>query len=138
MRVVIDTNVLVSGIINPHGAPGRVLESVLAKAVLVLHDDRILDEYQQVLRRPPFGFEQSDIDSLLDFIELNGEHVSTRDIGVILPDVTDLPFLEVAVLGHADALITGDLKHFKARKGRHSAYVCTPAEFVNNLPASGS
>lgn len=129
MRVVIDINVLVSGIINPHGAPGRVLEAVLAKAVLVLHDDRILDEYQQVLRRPPFGFEQSDIDSLLDFIELNGEHVSTGDIGVILPDVTDLPFLEVAVLGHADVLITGNLKHFKARKGRHSAYVCTPAEF---------
>ena len=135
MRVVIDTNVLVSGIINPHGAPGRVLDAVLARAVLVLHDDRILDEYRQVLRRPLFGFVQSNIDSLLDFIEMSGEHVSTRDIGVVLPDPTDLPFLEVAILGSADALVTGNLKHFKPTRGRYKMNVYPPHEFVKKLPA---
>ena len=136
MRVVIDTNVLVSGIINPHGAPGRVLDGVLARAVLVLHDDRILDEYRQVLRRPLFGFAQSNIDSLLDFIEISGEHVSTRDIGVVLPDPTDLPFLEVAILGSADALVTGNLKHFKPKMGRYKMSVYPPHEFVRKLPAT--
>lgn len=136
MRVVIDTNVLVSGIINPHGAPGRVLDAVLARAVLVLHDDRILDEYRQVLRRPLFGFAQSNIDSLLDFIEMSGEHVSPRDIGVVLPDPADLPFLEVAILGRADALVTGNLKHFKPKTGRYKMNVCAPHEFVKKLPAT--
>ena len=91
MRVVIDTNVLVSGIINPHGAPGRVLDAVLARAVLMLHDDRILDAYRQILRRPVFSFAQSHIDALLDFIETSGEHVSARDIGIVVPDPTDFP-----------------------------------------------
>lgn len=136
MRVVIDTNVLVSGIINPHWAPGRVLDAVLARAVHVLYDDRILDEYRQVLRRPLFGFAQSNIDSLLDFIEMSGEHVSTRNIGVVLPDPTDLPFLEVAVLGSADALVTGNLKHFKPTMGRYKMNVCSLHEFVKKLPAT--
>lgn len=46
MRVVIDTNVLVSGTINPHGAPGRVVEAALTEVLAVLYDDRILSEYQ--------------------------------------------------------------------------------------------
>lgn len=136
MRVVIDTNVLVSGIINPHGAPGRVLDAVVGRAVLVLHDDRILDEYRQVLRRPVFGFAQSYIDALLDFIETSGEHVSARDIGIVLPDPTDLPFLEVAILGGADALVTGNLRHFKPRTGRYKMNVCPPHEFVKKLPGT--
>src|SRR6185437_14275965 len=130
MRVAIDTNVLVSGIINPHGAPGRVLDAVLARVLLVLHDDRILDEYRQVLRRPVFRFAQSNIDYLLDFIDRCGEHVSTREIGVVLPDPTDLPFLEVAILGSAEALITDNLRHFKPRMGRYNMNVCPPNEFV--------
>ena len=136
MRVVIDTNVLVSGIINPHGAPGRVLDAMLARALLVLHDDRILDEYRQVLRRPVFRFAQGSIDSLLDFIETCGEHVSTREIGVVLPDPTDLPFLEVALLGNAEALVTGNLKHFKPKLGRYKLNVWPPSEFVKKFPAT--
>ena len=138
MRAVIDTNVLVSSVINPHGAPGRVVDALLAKYMIALHDDRILDEYREVLRRPIFGFQEKDIDALLDFIEFTGEHVSTRDIGVVLPDTGDLPFLEVAACGNADALITGNLKHFKAKRGRHSVYVCTPAEFMKKFPRASS
>ena len=134
MRVVIDTDVLVSGIINPHGAPGRVLDAVVARAALVLHDDRILDEYRQILRWPVFGFAQSHIDALLDFIETSGEHVSARDIGIVLLDPTDLPFLEVAILGGADALVTGNLRHFKPRTGRYKMNVCPPHELVKKLP----
>ena len=135
MRVVIDTNVLVSIVINPHGTPARVIDALLAEFIIALHDDRILDEYREVLSRPIFGFHSGDIDALLDFIESAGEHISTRDIGVVLPDPSDLPFLEVAAAGHANALITGNLKHFKPRRGRHSVFVCTPAEFMKKLAA---
>ena len=130
MRVVIDTNVLVSAALNPHGAPGRVVDAVLAETLTVLHDDRILSEYREVLMRPIFGFTHADIDTLLDFIEFTGEHTSTRDIGVILPDPSDLPFLEVAAAGRADALVTGNLRHFKPRRGQHEVYICTPNEFL--------
>lgn len=133
MRVVIDTNVLVSGIINPHGPPGRILDAVLSETIMVLHDDRILREYRDVLLRPVFGFQPADVGNVLDFIEFAGEHVSTTPINLILPDPTDLPFLEVAMAGLADALISGNGKHFKPKRGHHDIWVCAPAEFLQRL-----
>jgi len=130
MRVVVDTNVLVSGLMNPHGPiPGHVLDALLAGGIILLHDDR-LSEYWEVLTRPMFVFRRADVESLLHFIDFNGEHISGKDIGVVLPDPSDLPFLEIATAGLADALITGNLRHFKPTRGRHEVYVCTPAEFL--------
>jgi uncharacterized protein len=107
MRVVIDTNVLVSGILNPHGYPGRIVDAVLSETVIVLHDDRILADYQEVLQRPAFGFPRADVDAVLDFIDFAGEHLTARGIDLVLPDPSDLPFLEVAIAGLADALVRG-------------------------------
>jgi len=130
VRVVIDTNVMVSGVLNPHGSPGRILNALLAGTITVLHDDRILSEYREVLLRPAFGFRRSDVDVLLDFVETEGEHVSAESLALVLPDPDDLPFLEVATTGGADALITGNIKHFKARRGQHGVLVTTPADFL--------
>jgi putative PIN family toxin of toxin-antitoxin system len=128
MRVVIDTNVLVSGILNPHGSPGHILDALLSGAITLLHDDRILSEYREVLLRPSFGFVRSDVEALLDFVEFAGEHISSRSLSLVLPDPSDLPFPEVAASGAADTLITGNVKHFRPRRGRHSVPVSTPAD----------
>lgn len=128
-----DANVLVSGVINPHGPPGRIVDAALAGAFTVLLDDRIMSEYRAVLMRPAFGFRRADIDALLDFIEVAGEPTVARRLTVVLPDAADLPFLEVAAGGHADTLITGNIKHFKPRRGYHDVHVCTPAAFVARL-----
>jgi putative PIN family toxin of toxin-antitoxin system len=130
MRVVIDTNVMVSGVLNPHGPPGRIINGVLSESFTVLHDDRILLEYREVLLRPTFGFSRSDVEVLLDFVQWAGEHVSAEPLALVLPDPNDLPFLEVATSGAADALITGNLKHFKPQRGRHNVPVTTPADFL--------
>jgi uncharacterized protein len=133
MRVVIDTNVLVSGVINPHGSPGRVVDSVIAQAIAVLYDDRILLEYRDVLLRPFFGFPPNDVNALVDFIGFSGEQITAGPVNVVLPDPTDLPFLEVAIAGSADALVTGNLKHFKPVRGRHSVQILSPADFLRLL-----
>jgi putative PIN family toxin of toxin-antitoxin system len=99
MRVVIDTNVIVSGVLNPHGPPGRILNAVLSEAITALYDDRILSEYREVLLPPAFGFSSSDVEILLDFVESAGEHVSAEPLTLMLPDPNDLPFLEVATNG---------------------------------------
>jgi len=130
MRVVIDTNVIVSGILNPHGSPGRIVNALLSEAIIALYDDRILSEYREVLLRPAFGFSSSDVVILLDFVESAGEHVSAEPLSLILPDPNDLPFLEVATSGRADALITGNIKHFKPRGGQLGVLVTTPADFL--------
>lgn len=130
MRVVIDTNVIVSGILNPHGSPGRIVNALLSQAITVLHDDRILSEYRDVLLRPKFGFSRSDVEVLLDFVESAGEHTSAEPLSLTLPDPNDLPFLEEATSGSADALITGNMKHFKPRRGQHDVLVITPADLL--------
>jgi uncharacterized protein len=132
MRVVIDTNVMVSGVLNPHGPPGRVVNALLSETVTILHDDRILSEYREVLLRPTFGFARSDMEALLDFVESTGEHVSAEPLSLVLPDPDDLPFLEVAISGAADVLITGNIRHFKPRRGRHGVLVTMPADFFRH------
>ena len=131
MRVVVDTNVLVSGVINPHGSPGRILDSIASQTITVLFDDRILSEYPDVLLRPMFAFQPGDVNALLDFIEFSGEHVTAGPVDLALPDPTDLPFLEVAIAGSADALVTGNLKHFKPVRGRHAVFILSPAELLS-------
>ena len=133
MRVVIDTNVVVSAVINPNGTPARVLNAVLSGRLMLLYDERILAEYRGVLLRPVFGFNRADVDALLDFLELSGMLLAGQELPVDLPDATDLPFLEVAVAGQADALITGNIRHFRPRRGRREVRIMSPAEFMRDL-----
>ena len=130
MRVVIDTNVLVSGIINPHGSPGRVVDFIVSLALTPLYDDRILSEYRDVLLRPVFGFRRNDVSSLLDFIEFSGEYITCGPVNLVLPDSDDLPFVEVAIAGLADAMVTGNMKHFIPAR-RHGVSILTPAALLN-------
>lgn len=133
MRVVIDTNVLVSAALNPHGSPARIVDAVLAGSLTLLHDDRVLSEYREVLLRPVFAFSPERVQALLDFLTVRGEHVSGKEIGVVLPDPDDLPFLQVAVAGLAEALITGNIRHYRPIRGKHRVRVLTPVEFLPSI-----
>lgn len=137
MRVVLDTNVLVSGLLSPHGAPGRALDSVVSGAVGMLVDDRILREYAEVLTRPRFGFDRVTALELVDFLSTEAEHVDASNVSVSLPDPDDAPFLEVAIAGGADALVTGNARHFKTRDRRAGVQILEPSAFVAALAARG-
>ncbi len=131
-RIVLDTNVLVSALLSPFGAPARVLDAVLAGQVRLLYDDRILAEYQAVLGRGRFGFDPHDVVALLAFIRAEGERVSAPPLGLELPDADDAPFIEVAVAGRADALVTGNKAHFPTSACR-GIPVLHPAELLRQL-----
>ena len=49
------------GLLNPHGPPGRILDLVLAGKLRLLLDDRVVDEYREVLLRPRFDFDPADV-----------------------------------------------------------------------------
>ncbi|HEX9591821.1 MAG TPA: putative toxin-antitoxin system toxin component, PIN family [bacterium] len=112
MTIVLDTNVLVSALLNPHGIPAKVLRAVLVGRVQLAYDFRILSEYREVLRRPKFPFGDDQIGTLLDLFEKEGVCVTAAPLGRALPDTDDAPFLEVAVAGKVDALVTGNPRHF--------------------------
>ena len=133
MRVVVDTNVIVSGLMNHDGSPGRVIDALLSGKAVLLYDDRILSEYRQVLPRPKFRLNLSEIDEFLRFVEESGEYFSGQRLDLVLPDATDLVFLEVATASLADALITGNAKHFRPLRGQHAVKVLSPVEFAKTI-----
>jgi len=112
MRVVIDTNVIVSGLLSPYAAPSEVLRMVIANRVEPCVDARILAEYTEVLGRKRFGFDRAQTSLLVDLIARTGLMITATPLRRPLPDSDDEPFTEVAVTAHAACLITGNIKHY--------------------------
>ncbi len=127
MRLVVDTNVLVSGLLSPVGPPGRILDGVLAGSNRLLFDDRFLAEYTTVLARPRFALDAKAVKVLLEFVRNSGELIPTAASRLRTTDPGDQPFLEVALTGSADALVTGNARHFPQRSG---VRILTPAELI--------
>lgn len=131
MRVVVDTNVLVSAMLTPGGNSWRVMLAILSGACSILLDERILAEYRRVLKRAKFGLSSADVDTLCDFLATNGEMILCSPISIELLDLSDLPFIEVAATGRADCIVTGNTKHFPATLKRQFDFkVLTPNEFL--------
>lgn len=129
MRVVLDTNVLVSGLLSPYGPPATVVDLVGSGALRVCFDGRILEEYSDVLARPRLGLESADVETVLARLTSNGIRVAPRPVDTVLPDPDDQPFLEVALAAEADYLVTGNQRHFPADLCR-GIVVVTPRDFV--------
>ncbi len=136
MRVVIDTNILVSAFLKPHGDPARILDWVKKGDLRVLFDSRILYEYREVLHREKFSFSPSVADEFLAFLDRFGESVTSAPLSWAIPDPDDMPFLEVALSGEADALITGNKKDYG--KPPKNLKIVSPSEFLNVFFSLGS
>jgi len=132
VKVVLDTNVLVSGLLSPHGPPGGILRMVAAGRLTPCLDARILAEYREVLSRATFGFRQDRVDELLAQIGTEGESVVAEPLRQRLKDTGDEPFLEVALATKAECLVTGNLRHYPASL-REGVKVISPAEFLEFL-----
>jgi putative PIN family toxin of toxin-antitoxin system len=127
MKIVLDTNVIVSALINPQGIPGRILALVLNGKLQIAYDNRIIFEYIDVLSRKKFGFNKEVIDDLIDYFKNDGEFINSEYANVKLIDDTDKKFYEVFKSGEARCLITGNKKHFPKDKR-----ILLPKEFIES------
>ncbi len=130
MKVVIDTNVMVSGLLAPFGPTGEVVRMVSAGLLSLCYDARILAEYAEVLLRPRFPFTRNLVEALLAQVRAGGSIVVATPLRLRLPDLDDEMFVQVALSGGAECLITGNLKHYPRGK-RQGVTVVTPAEFLH-------
>lgn len=130
MKVVVDTNVLVAGLLSPFGPPGEILCMIASGAARLCFDARILTEYEEVLARPKFRFNAEQTRALMDHIQAEGFSVAGNPLPVRLPDPSNEPFLESAVAGDADCLITGNTRHFPPAR-RQGMPVLSPREFLD-------
>ena len=129
MKIVLDTNVLVSGLLSPYGTPAEIVRMISLGELQLCYDARILSEYRTVLLRPKFPFESFEISELLKQIELEGYAVAAKSLKQRLPDPDDEVFLAVALAGSAKYLVTGNLKHYPKEK-RQGISVVSPKEFL--------
>ncbi len=140
MRAVIDANILVRALIMPLGSVGPVLQRLRRGDYTLLYSRSLLDELADVLNRPrigrKYGLSQQDIKTVLALILLRGEAVNpTRSI-TACRDPKDNKFLEVAVAGQADVLVSGD-EDLLVLHPFEGLAIITPAEFLQRLAEEG-
>ena len=132
MIIVIDTNVLVSGLLKASGNPAAVSNHVLTGNIKTAYDIRIIKEYREVLIRPKFNFQTAEIDALINFLEVEGLLVYPKPLKAKLPDPDDLPFLEVAAAIKTRTLVTGNSRDYPESESQ-GVHILTPAELVEML-----
>jgi len=134
MRLVLDTNVLVSAVLTAHGACARIVDLVTDGGLDLSVDDRILAEYTEVLQRPELRIVRRDAAILLELIRSVAHPVAGDPLPVRLPDPNDETSLEVAAASDA-ILVTRNLRHYP-KSSRGHVKVLTPAELLEVLRRS--
>ena len=125
MLAVIDTNVIVSALINPDGKPAQILNLIYAGEITTCYNAQIMLEYETVLKRAKFGFPEALVDAALMTIEDGGfsmPSIPSKPDDVEMSDESDRKFYDLAKTNNA-FLITGNLKHFP-----EDSRIITPAE----------
>ena len=126
VKIVLDTNVIVSAFLTPAGKPASILQSVLRHDLEICFDAAILSEYEEVLNRPKFAnsVHRLSIERFIELLSSIGIKTTCTPSQFHLPDEKDRKFYDVAVA--ADAfLITGNKRHFP-----NENFIFDPAEFL--------
>ena len=129
---VIDTNVLVSALFakHPDSAPVQILECLFDREIIPMYNDKILAEYNEVLRRPKFPFPEDAVVCAVNAIIEAGIDSERVPVEETVKDPKDVVFLEVAMSREDSFLVTGNTKHFPI-----IPRVVTPNEFLDILKA---
>ncbi len=128
---VIDTNVIVSGLLTPNGPPARILDAILDGRVKLVYDARILAEYRDVLRRPRLKLRAEAVAAFLEGLR-DQMLVNPSTIVTGGPDVDDLIFVECAIAAPDKTIVTGNLADYPDEI-LHGARVLTPSQAAAEL-----
>ena len=126
---VIDTNVIISGMLKKESIPGGILEFIYVGIITPLLNDEIVTEYTAVAKRNKFGFDEEHIN---DTIKAITEHALFLDRQATIEefvDKKDIVFYEIVLSARTkmDAyLVTGNIKHFPIK-----SFVVTPKEMID-------
>ena len=131
MNVVLDTNVLISGMLTRNGTCSRILDLLVEDRFTLFLDERILAEYRRVGTAPRLRLTVMAVEEFIRFLSRTAEKVVATPLQVALPDEDDLPFLEVAIEAHT-VLVTGNSRHFPQQL-TGAVQVVSPREFLDKL-----
>jgi putative PIN family toxin of toxin-antitoxin system len=131
IRVVLDTNVIVSALLQPLGPPAAVFLLAAGGAVQLCVSGNVYAEYEEVIRRPRLARDEEVITATLQTVRKKGFWVKPTEMIKACSDPDDDILLECAFAARADYLVTGNLKHFP--QSWASTLVVTPRRFLDLL-----
>ena len=130
MRIVLDTNVLISGIFFS-GPPSKILKAWKDKKIQIVLSEEILAEYQMVTEELSAKYSEIDIFPIIELLFVYGEVVPTKDLSVsICEDPDDNKFIECAISSNCKLIVSGD-KHLLNISGFQEIEVLKPREFID-------
>ena len=131
MRVVLDTNIFISAVLG--GRLGVIIDEWKAGKFTLIITDAIAREYLDVINRPKFKIPQNEIIAATDYLLQTAEFVTPQEeIHIIVADLTDNKFLEAAVAGKVNFIVSGD-NHLLELKSFREIPIVTAREFITWL-----
>jgi putative PIN family toxin of toxin-antitoxin system len=135
MKAVLDTNVLLSGLMYPSSVPGRIVEAWVTGRFDLVVSYAQLSEIARTLTYPKIQkitrWDDAKIEAFLRQLLLRAEVVDTREAAVeVIADPADSPILASLVVSRAEALVTGDRDLLALRENYP---IVTPAEFASRF-----
>ena len=142
MKVVLDTSVLISAIRSGSGASAEIIRLVALGKVTVLLDFKRVCEYRDVALRPQHitasGKTPEDVEAVISFLEAIETPVAIMvKYRPLCQDANDDMVMDVAINGHADAVVTNNVKDFAAAADRFGIPALIPGDFLDVLRKRG-
>ncbi|MCL2102198.1 MAG: putative toxin-antitoxin system toxin component, PIN family [Fibromonadales bacterium] len=123
-KVVFDTNVLVSYLINGNGVPAKAVSLFFDGKIDVFYSNIIYEEYEEVLNREHFHFDKTKILKILKDLTIYGKLINPVASLFLMSDEDDRIFYDTAKQS-GSFLITGNKRHYPQEN-----FILTPAEFL--------
>ncbi len=112
IRAVIDTNVLVSGLISRNGNEALVILAVRHSLVTPCVSDAVIAEYLAVLARPKFSISKAELNAVMAMFRDKAVFLTPGYFQAVSPDPADTKFLHCALAAQADFIVTGNKRDF--------------------------
>ena len=138
MRIVLDTNVLVSSILSPSGVPSQIRDLWNAKEFELITSDPQIERMRGVLSRAKFAdrIPEGDKEKLFSEIRDAATFVEPAEGITDSPDPEDNVILATAVAGQADMVVTGDKKHLLPLGSVQGISIVEPTEAIERIRQS--
>jgi uncharacterized protein len=129
LRLVLDTNIVVSAALKPDGLQRTVFLLAITKPARLYISETILAEYREVLARPKMNIRKGLQQQILQLIRNHSHPVKPLRALQVTSDPDDNKFLECGDAARADYLVTGNQRHFP--KFWKKTKVISSREFIN-------
>jgi uncharacterized protein len=129
MKIVLDTNVFISGIFFS-GPPSRILKAWQDQKLQIVISTKIINEYRRVAEEFSSKYHQIDILPIIELVTIHSQIIDTEGINITLcEDSDDDKFIECALAGKCNIIVSGD-KHLLKLKRYKNIMIMKPSDFV--------